>query len=123
MVLLLHEQSIRLKYLLSFITYFVDSSLRQTHGAKIVWEYMCRHLDLKRLIEWTNVQYPSVDNTDIPVSSTWPYSQPITSDMLQILKEKTTDYVKNEVLDTLAGCVFYFGVAWENTAIYTTNKM
>ena len=92
--------------LLSVCLFVSASVYGHSLPATVIWEHLCCHLDVHRLTEWITYQYPStlIDRPLTRVAPpTWPYNQPITGEMLEMI-DRCTGYVKNYLLDLLARC-------------------
>ncbi|ELT89138.1 hypothetical protein CAPTEDRAFT_221770 [Capitella teleta] len=65
----------------------------------VIWGYLCDHLDVARLEEWINHQYPlqPSGNSAVP----WPYNLAIMDDMLLML-DRCPLHIKDDLLDLLA---------------------
>ena len=68
----------------------------------VIWEYLCDHLDVQRLKEWINHQFPMESHQSNAVVP-WPYNLSIMDNMLLML-DRCPSVVKDDLLDLLARC-------------------
>ena len=66
--------------------------------ASTLWSYLTSHQDIEHLSEWVDKQYGS--NTS-SVQPSWPYHLPLSTTLIDDTS-KTTDYVKDQLLNMLA---------------------